>query len=393
MQGHLAVIPGPVHGVDIGIEEDLVEVPDEDGQRGENRFIEMDGDSDVQPPAWQEVADGHLGPEHDSGDGHDDDAPDQSPVFRLLGVREAFEFGPGAAQPEIAAKDPENVGSVLGLGNHIADQFAAVASQHRVDDVVYAGTDQNYCGDAVNDAAHLFAHTRKIREPGIGIFQSEPGNDQNDERSQQREVLPALAGGHAGDGAGVSIAKEDGFAPPDDEIVQQHGADIGGKRCVHVDFAQGKFLGDSGVALAAGVDQVVAGDGGTGIAGGQNVVDTVAAGAVGNDVGAALGGKSVVAGKVGAGAAALDAKLLRQAHAFVAAGAGGAGEILRGDRGVGIEMRFDGVNAVAIGADRGQRVAASHRLAVNALHEPLFHRAVALGASGRDVELENGRFR
>ena len=36
---HLAVPPCPVHRVDIGIEEDLVEVPDDDGQRGQDGFV------------------------------------------------------------------------------------------------------------------------------------------------------------------------------------------------------------------------------------------------------------------------------------------------------------------------------------------------------------------
>ena len=103
-------------------------------------------------------------------------------------------------------------------------------------------------------------------------------------------------------------------------------------------------------------------------------------------------GQPVIAGEIGGGAGAFYAELLRKAHAFVAAGAGGLGEVLRVDRGVRIEVRLDGVNAVAIGADRGLRVAASDGLAVDALHEFGFHRRMALGAGERDVEFEDGRF-
>ena len=100
----------------------------------------------------------------------------------------------------------------------------------------------------------------------------------------------------------------------------------------------------------------------------------------------------MITGEVSTRAAAFDAEFLREAYAFVAAGASGARKIFRGDGGVGIEMRLDGVNAVAIGADRCERIALTDGLAVNALHELGFDRLVALGAGGGNVEFENGGF-
>ena len=98
----------------------------------------------------------------------------------------------------------------------------------------------------------------------------------------------------------------------------------------------------------------------------------------------------MVAGKVGAGPATFHPKLLGESHTLVAARASGACQILRGDRRVRVEMRFDGVNAMAIGADRGLRVAAGEGLPVNAPHEFQLHGLMTLATGERDIELEDG---
>ena len=90
---HLAVPPGPVHRVDVGIDEDLVEVPDDDGQRGQDRFVEVNGGGNIDPPARQQIAHPDLGPHHDAGEAHERGAPDERPVLGLLAVGEAAEFG------------------------------------------------------------------------------------------------------------------------------------------------------------------------------------------------------------------------------------------------------------------------------------------------------------
>src|ERR1019366_1260577 len=132
-------------------------------------------------------------------------------------------------------------------------------------------------------------------------------------------------------------------------------------------------------------------DGGARVAGGQDVVDAVATGAVGDHQRAALRGQAVVAVVVRGDAVADDAELLGKAHALVTAGAGIAREVLAGDGGVGIGGRLDGVDAVAVGADRGERVAARDGLAVNALGEDGLHSGVALAAGGGDIELVDQR--
>ena len=57
LDGHLAIPPGAVHGIDIGIEEDLVEVPHHDGEGGEDGFEAVDRGGNVDPPARKQVAD------------------------------------------------------------------------------------------------------------------------------------------------------------------------------------------------------------------------------------------------------------------------------------------------------------------------------------------------
>jgi len=84
--------------------------------------------------------------------------------------------------------------------------------------------------------------------------------------------------------------------------------------------------------------------------------------------------------------------MLRHAHAFVAVGAGGPGDVAGKDRRLGVEVRLDGVDAVAIGADGRLEVAARHRLPMDALRVLLPDAVVALGAGGRDVELIDARF-
>ena len=146
------------------------------------------------------------------------------------------------------------------------------------------------------------------------------------------------------------------------------------------------------VALAAGGVEIGAIDGGAGIARRQNVVDAVATGAVGRNYRAAFRGQAVIAVEVAGDAIAGHAEFLRQTHAFVAGSAGVAGEILPGDGGVGVGGRLDGMDAVAVGADRGELVAARDGLPVNALHESVCDIGVALAAGGGHVELGDGRF-
>ena len=82
-----------------------------------------------------------------------------------------------------------------------------------------------------------------------------------------------------------------------------------------------------GVALAAGIHEVSAVDGGPGIVRRQNVVHAVATGAIGYDLRAQFGRQAVVAGQVGGGTAARDSEFFVESDAFMTAGAGDAGKV------------------------------------------------------------------
>src|SRR5579863_880849 len=71
--------------------------------------------------------------------------------------------------------------------------------------------------------------------------------------------------------------------------------------------------------------------------------------------------------------------------------AGVLGEVLGGDGVVGILDVLDGVNAMAIGTDGSQAVAAGNSLPVDAGHERLRDLGVTLAAGGRHVEFIDGR--
>src|SRR6202007_2696083 len=93
----------------------------------------------------------------------------------------------------------------------------------------------------------------------------------------------------------------------------------------------------------------------------------------------------MIAGGVGGHASPGKAVLLRHAHALMTIGTGGLGDVAGENRRLGVEMRLDGVDAVAIGTYRGFPVPARDRFAMDALRVLLLHIAVALGAGARNI--------
>src|SRR4051812_7261467 len=100
MKRHFSVPPGPVHRVDIRIEEYLVEVPDDDCERSQHCLVIMYGGRDIEPPPRQMISKEHFPPQHDARAGHDEHAPDQRPVFPLLRVIEAGGIWPWLWKPQ-----------------------------------------------------------------------------------------------------------------------------------------------------------------------------------------------------------------------------------------------------------------------------------------------------
>src|SRR5579859_6534295 len=84
----LALPASPVEGINIGIKNDMVKMPDDDGETGEDGFVIVDGKGHIHGPPWEEASDIHFEPNHQAGNAHNDCAPDDSPVLHLFGVAE-----------------------------------------------------------------------------------------------------------------------------------------------------------------------------------------------------------------------------------------------------------------------------------------------------------------
>src|SRR5450631_2184925 len=118
----------------------------------------------------------------------------------------------------------------------------------------------------------------------------------------------------------------------------------------------------------------------------------MATGAVRRHLRSATRSEAVIAVKVGGYRFAGYAELLRKADALMAARAGGARDVLRRDGRIGVEVRFDRVDAMAIRTDGSLAVAPGKRLPVNALHELGLDGLVAFPAREGHVEFVDRGF-
>ena len=84
---------GPFDRIFFGIEHDEVKVPDDDGRAGEDGFVVVDGDADIEKP-FREVGEGPLfvGQEPAS-EHHHDGTPDERPVLGFFDVAVVLETG------------------------------------------------------------------------------------------------------------------------------------------------------------------------------------------------------------------------------------------------------------------------------------------------------------
>ena len=411
-----AVVPRPVHGVDLGIEDDHGEVPHQNRQRGQDGFVEVNRGGRIDDPARQVIAEQHLGPDHDAGHGHDHRAPHQRPVLHLFGVVEALELRLVRAQAQVVEQRVLDICDVLPLGQQINGKLAAFPGGGDVPGMINADQDQNDAGDPVQHAAQSLTEEQHS-EPGFRVLQRKAGGHQQEEADQQGEVLHALVEAHAHDDSGatrevrVSIANVDQFALHDHRVMQKHAADggedhqqveaadqgdglaadIGGVR-VQMHLAGREISVGAGMALAAGLDEMRRVDGRVWIARRQDVVHPVTTGAVGRDLRSAGGGQPVIAGQIARLAAAYDSELPRHFHVLVALGAGVGCQIFRRNRRGWVLGVLDHVRAVTVGTDRRMQVALGDRLPVNALHELRALRLVTLGAGGGNAALVDGRF-
>ena len=259
--------------------------------------------------------------------------------------------------------------------------LAQLAIGGEQEEVEQRDKDHDDAGDAVNNAANgekAFEGEEGAGPYLIGIFEGEAGPDEDDKRDGEDAVLEPLPGVHAeltGDEAGVGLhlprlqAEDAEFADPVASVVQEHESDSQGDdeeveeageaglpglgaALGDVNGADGESGTGAGVAVAAGLREVLGVDGGLGVRGRQDLVEAVAGGAVGYRLGASFGGEPVERVAEGGDPVRGETEAAGKAKVAVAAAAGftdGRGS----DGGAGGLGAEDGVFAVAIGADGG----------------------------------------
>ncbi len=226
-------------------------------------------------------------------------------------------------------------------------------------------------------------------------------------------MLPALAEREAELTGLLAIAGEDRtrLAPQVDEVVQQHQPDGDGNDDEVEDFdevkdaaagsgfgegvdrADGEAAAGVRVALAAGLAQIRVIDRGAWVARRINIVDAMAAGAVGDGLAAFVRGESVVAILIGGDAIPGHGEAGHQLCVGMAAGAGLLRDVGHVDGGSRVARGEDAVLTVAVGAGSGLQNAFGDGLTMNALRVGVVHARVAVSAGGGDVLLPDLRFR
>ena len=62
--------PGEVHGINVGVEDHEIEMPDDNRERREDRLVEVDGARDVEAEFGEESDRGVVEPQDHAGDAH-----------------------------------------------------------------------------------------------------------------------------------------------------------------------------------------------------------------------------------------------------------------------------------------------------------------------------------
>ena len=100
------------------LDVNMVEVPNDDGQNGQQGFAAVGGLGGWDGLAWQKVCGGNGVPHHEAGQAHDDGAPNNGQVFNLFGVIVATIEGAMLTQAQVVADILEQVLEVFEQRQH-----------------------------------------------------------------------------------------------------------------------------------------------------------------------------------------------------------------------------------------------------------------------------------
>ena len=94
---------GPLQGVNVGIKDDGIEMPDDNGESGQDGLVVVDGRGDVESDLGEVFKHEVVRPKENARDRHDHGPPDQRPVLELLRVIELGVKWSLPAVPQIIA--------------------------------------------------------------------------------------------------------------------------------------------------------------------------------------------------------------------------------------------------------------------------------------------------
>ena len=81
-----------IQGINLGIKDDVIEVPDDDGEASEHRLVVMNGRGHHHHPAGQILGHINFQPDGQAGGTHEDGAPDHRPVLHLFRIAKASDL-------------------------------------------------------------------------------------------------------------------------------------------------------------------------------------------------------------------------------------------------------------------------------------------------------------
>ena len=117
---------------------------------------------------------------------------------------------------------PQRIKEIFGARRDVAQHAPPLARDGEIEDVIDACGDEDAAGDAMDDAAQVFAHAQRVREPRVGELERKAGDHQHDEAREQNQMLPALIHRHARHERVHHAPPRHGLAAPDDGVVQEH---------------------------------------------------------------------------------------------------------------------------------------------------------------------------
>src|SRR5208282_6482840 len=125
----LAGEPGAVHGVNVGIENHGVEVPDQNRQSGQNGLVIVQGGGRVGKPLRKIAQREIVEPKSEAGGGHHRRAPQECQIFYFLDVVKFAEGGAFVRQAQVVQEHLGKSACVRQVRNHVAENGAIAADE------------------------------------------------------------------------------------------------------------------------------------------------------------------------------------------------------------------------------------------------------------------------